>query len=232
MEEFFNFTNIFLILKILSIPAVLKLYIVVQSLRFYGVYTLYKNKDLIINHDIFNKLDRLYTDQELFNKISDVARKEIFKDIFKIQIQELNNILIDFRDHIYKQSNFFTFMRFHKNLDSKNIINFFSRSYHAHRDKLAKKIKFKLKSGGLDSNKIIFITQKFYEFTEENSFMLTEKMEILKNRKNSYFCVIDLLDRIEIEIEALKKFLPEKFSKLNGKLNDVSYKSYESIKES
>lgn len=32
----------------------------------------------------------------------------------------------------------------------------------------------KLKRGGLDNQRIIFITQKFYEFTEENSFMFAK----------------------------------------------------------
>jgi hypothetical protein len=231
MNDLITLENIYLILKIISIPAALKLYIMVQSLRLYGVYKLYQNRELISNHNLFNKLDRLYTDQELFNRIPDTARREIFKDIFKIQIQELNNIMISFRSHIYCKDTFFGFMNQHKNLDSKNLMSFFARLYNAHRDKLEKQIRFKLRRGGLNTDKIIFITQKFYEFTEENSFMLREKLEVLKERNNVYFCVLDLLDRIEIEVEAVKKFLPKKFSGLNGKLDNIIYKSYESYHE-
>jgi SOS response regulatory protein OraA/RecX len=230
--EFLNIDNAWLIIKLLSIPAALKMYILIQSLRMYGVYNLYKHKDIIFNHNIFTKLDRLYTDQELFNKIADTARREIFKDVFKIDIQSLNEILLSFRDIIYREETFIGFMRYHRYLDSKHLMELFLRLHNAHRDKLEKQIRMKLKRGGLDNQRIIFITQKFYEFTEENSFMFREKLEILKKRNNLYYVIIDLLDRIEIEIESEKKFLPMKFMKLNGKLDNLIYKGYESFQES
>ena len=123
-------------------------------------------------------------------------------------------------------------MRYHRYLDSKHLMELFLRLHNAHRDKLEKQIRMKLKRGGLDNQRIIFITQKFYEFTEENSFMFREKLEILKKRNNLYYVIIDLLDRIEIEIESEKKFLPMKFMKLNGKLDNLIYKGYESFQES
>ncbi len=216
--------NFWLTLKLLSIPTALKLWVWFQSLRMYGVYRLFDNRNFICNHEIFNELDKLYTDQELFNRIPDIARREIFKDVFKVEVSSFNEILIAFREYIYKEENFFRFMWKHRKLDSKNLMSLFLRFYNAHRDKIAKKMKFKLKSGGLDNSRIMFITQKYYEFTEENSYAFRKKIEILKERNNMYYSVIDILDRIEIEIEIRKIFLPEKFLKLNGKLNDIIYK--------
>ena len=228
----FNLDNLWLILKIVSFPAFLKLYIFVQSLRIFGVYNLFKYINEIFSHKIFSKLDRLYTDQELFNKIPDVARREIFKDVFKVEIQGINEILLSFREHIYLKENIFQFMLHNKDLDSKSLMNLFLRLYNAHKDKLEKKIRFKLSRGGLDSTRIIYITQKYYEFTDETTFLLRKKIDILAERQNLYYSVIDILDRIEIEIEAQKYYLPNKFTKLNGKLDNIIYKGYESFNES
>lgn len=228
----FNLDDFWLIIKIVSFPAFLKLYILIQSLRIYGVYNLWKNKEDIFNHKIYSKLDRLYTDQELFNKIEDIARREIFKDIFKLEIQGLNEVLLFFREHIYVDGNILKFMLHNKGLDSKALMSLFLRLFNAHRDKLEKKIRFKLARGGLDSKRIIYVTQKYYEFTDETTFLLRKKLEILEGRKNLYYSVMDILDRIEIEIEAQKFYLPNKFSKLNGKLDNIVYKGYESYNES
>lgn len=223
--------SFWLVLKIASIPAALKLYIVLQSFKFYGVYNLYRNREVIFNHPLFSKLDRLYTDQELFNRVTDTARREIFKDVFKAEIHGINEIILSFRESIYADDGLIRFIFRNKRLDSKFIMENFLRLYNAHRDKLEKQIRFKLLRGGLEQSRIIYIVQKFYEFTDENSFVLREKIEILKNRNNLFFVVMDLLGQLEIEIEASRKFLPAKFLKLNGRLDGVIYKGYESFQE-
>lgn len=230
-SEIITWSNLWLILKILSIPTILKLWIWFQSLRMYGVYKLYANREVIYNHEIFKELDRLYTDQELFNKISDNARREIFKDVFRVEISGLNEILISFRDYVYKEEEFLRFMRSHRKLDGRNLIDLFLRYYNAHRDKIGKKIKIKLKSSGLDNSRILYIIQKYYEFTEENSCGLRERLQFLRARTNMYYSIKDLLEYIEIEIQLRRIFLPEKFIKLNGKLNNITYKGYESYIE-
>lgn len=224
--------SFWLVLKLASPIATLKLYIAIQSLRFYGVFNLYRNRELIFNHSIFSKLDRLYTDQELFNRISDIARREIFKDVFKAEIHGLNEIILSFRESLYSDYGFFKFMFKNKRLDSRSMMDIFLRLYNAHRDKLEKQIRFKLIRGGLEPSRIIYIIQKFYEFTDENSFMLREKIAILKNRNNLFFVITDLFDRLEIEIEASRKFLPGKFQTLNGRLDGINYKGYETFNES
>lgn len=226
-----SLNDLWLVLKILSIPAVLKLYLLMQSLRMYGVYRLFMNRENIYSHEIFTMLDKLYTDEELFNRISDTARREIFKDVLKVEVMSLNEILIAFREYIYKEDNFFRFMFSNRHLDGKSLMRLFLRFYNAHRDKVGKKIKIKLKVGGLDQKRIMYITQKYYEFTEENSYILRKKIELLRDRQNMFFSVTDILDRIKIEIESRKIFFPEKFSKLNGKLNHVTYKGYDSFTE-
>ncbi|MBK8393656.1 MAG: hypothetical protein IPL26_00175 [Leptospiraceae bacterium] len=226
--EFLTWENIWLILKILSVPTVLKLYLWFQSLRMYGVYNIFASRERIFKHEIFDTLDRLYTDEELFNKIPDIARKEIFKDIFKLEVYSLNDILLYFRNYIFLHESFFKFMQYHRYLDSSALVELFLKLYNAHRDKMELAIRKKLIRGGLDKNIIIFITQKYYEFTAQNSYLLRGKLEILKTRKNLFFTIMDILDLLKIEIESQKIFLPLKFMSLNGKLDGIVYKTYQS----
>ena len=119
-------------------------------------------------------------------------------------------------------------MSYHKYLDSNTLVELFLKLYNAHRDKMELAIRKKLIRGGLDKNIIIFITQKYYEFTAQNSYLLRGKLEILKTRKNLFFTIMDILDLLKIEIESQKIFLPLKFWGLNGKLDGITYKTYQS----
>lgn len=224
--EVLNLDNFYIFVKLLSFPAFLKIYFLIQSLRMYGVYKIFANRDKIFKHKIFETLDRLYTDEELFNKIPDIARKEIFKDVFKLEVYSLNDILLYFRNHIFAYESFFKFMQYHKYLDSSILVELFLRLYNAHRDKMEIAIRKKLVRGGLERNTIIFITQKYYEFTAQNSYLLRSKLEILKTRKNLFFTIIDILDLLEIEIQSQRIYLPLKFMSLNGKLDGITYKTF------
>lgn len=220
------------LVKFVSGLAAFKLYLMLQSLRFYGVYNLYKNRANVFSHPIFSKLDRLYTDQELFNTIPDIARREIFKDVFKSEVVGLIDVILRFRESLYDDYGFFRFMFKHRRLTEISLMETFLRSYNAYRDKLEKQLRHKLLRGGLDSKRAIFVTQKFYEFTNEHSHMIREKIEIIKARKNMYHGIIDLLDDICIIVDAEKKSLPKNFSSLNGRLDGVLYKGYDSFIES
>jgi len=72
----------FIVGLISSSPVIVKVYVMLQSFRVYALWNLFNNKERIFNHDIFKHLDHLYTDEELFNRIPDHARREIFKDVF------------------------------------------------------------------------------------------------------------------------------------------------------
>ena len=211
-------------LKVISIPAALKLYVVIQSFRIYGVYNLYRFRHNVFSHSVFSKLDRLYTDQELFNRVSDITRREVFKDIYKIEVSGINDMLLAFREEIYKDYSFFNFMYRNKSLDCDTAMSLFLRLYNAHRDKLEKYIKISLRKGGIQRDTALYLVQKYYEYTDENSFILRSKVELLRKRNNLYYVLLDLFDRLEIEIDASKFFLPLKFSKLNGELDNISYK--------
>lgn len=231
MSEIFSLANLWTVIKLLSLPAVLKLYIFTQSLHIYGIYILFKNKEDVYKHSIFNQLDKLYTDQELFNKIKDSARREIFKDIFKIEISSINETLLGYRDIIYLHDKLFKFLYFHRYLENKNNIDLFLRLYDAHRDKIEKKIFSKLIGNGLDKARAKYVIHKYYEFTSESSFLFKKKMEILKTRKNIFFSVMDMFDEIEMIVETNKHYLPIKFASLNGRLDGITYKGYRSHTE-
>ncbi|HNI90958.1 MAG TPA: hypothetical protein PKX55_22585, partial [Leptospiraceae bacterium] len=70
-DNLFTWSNVWLTLKILSLPTVLKLWVWFQSLRMYGVYRLFMNRENIFNHEVYMTLDKLYTDEELFNRVTD-----------------------------------------------------------------------------------------------------------------------------------------------------------------
>jgi hypothetical protein len=224
----------FLILKFLiglisSSPVIVKVYVMLQSFRLYGLWNLYQNKKQIYNHNIFKLLDHLSTDEELFNRIPDSARREIFKDVFKAKVSSIMDILLHFRETIYFKDSLFQFLRHQRYLDNSQLMHLFIRLYNAHRDKLNKIIIRKLRFNELDKDKAVYVAQKFYEFTAELSFCLRKKINQLSNRKNMLFCILDVLDALEIHIEAEKLFLTEQFLSLNGKLNGVTYKGYDSL---
>jgi|JI10StandDraft_1071094.scaffolds.fasta_scaffold20923_9 hypothetical protein len=224
----------FLILKfviglISSSPVIVKVYVMLQSFRLYGLWNLYQNKKQIYNHNIFKLLDHLSTDEELFNRIPDSARREIFKDVFKGKVSSIMDILLHFRETIYFKDSLFQFLRHQRYLDNSQLMHLFIRLYNAHRDKLNKIIIRKLRFNELDKDKAVYVAQKFYEFTAELSFCLRKRINQLAGRKNMLFCILDVLDALEIHIEAEKLFLTEQFLSLNGKLNGVTYKGYDSL---
>ncbi len=211
-----------------SSPVIVKVYVMLQSFRVYGLWNLFRNKEKVFTHEIFRKLDHLYTNEELFNKIPDHARKEIFKDVFKAKISSILDILLYFRSNIYSEDSLIKFLSHHRHLDNIQLMNLFIRLYNGHRDKLHKQIIRKLRFNQLDKEKAVYIAQKFYEFTAQISFVLRQRITQLSYRKNMLFCVLDILDALKIHIEAEEVFLTDQFISLNGKLNDVTYKGYES----
>lgn len=230
MQDIDAFTILkFLAGLISSSPLIVKVYVMLQSFRIYGLWNLYKNKSKIYNHKIFKKLDHLSTDEELFNRIADSARREIFKDVFKSKVSSLMDILLHFRESIYSKDSLYEFLRHHKHLDNAQLMHLFIRLYNGHRDKLNKIIIRKLRMNELEKDKAVYIAQKFYEFTASLSFCLRQKISQLTERKNMYFCVLDILDALQIHIEAEEIFLTDQFLSLNGKLNGVTYKGYDSF---
>lgn len=224
--------SFWILIKLLYVPAAIKVYILLQSLKLYGVYNLYQRKESVFNHSIFVKLDSLYTDQELFNQVTDPARREIFKDVFKTDIQGLNDIILSFRETVYLNEGFLKFLFRLRKFDNTSLVNLFLRLYNAHRDKLEKQIRFKLQRGGLDVKRVNYVIQKFYEFTAKSSFTFREKLENIKKRDNLYYAVVDLLDALSTQIEADRRFLPEEFLKLNGRLDNIVYKGFDAFQES
>lgn len=225
----FYFILKFLAGLISSSPVIVKVYVMLQSFKVYGLWNLYKNKDSIIKHEIFKILDHLSTDEELFAKIQDSARREIFKDVFKCKILSLLDILIDFRETIYTKNYFFQFLQLHRYLDNDQLMQLFIRLYNAHRDKLNSNITKKLRFNKLDKDTSLYIAQKFYEFTAQLSFCLRQRVIQISNRKNILFCILDILDALVIYIQAEENFLTNQFLTLNGKLNNVKYKGYTSL---
>ena len=215
--------------KWLSIPLVIRLYISIQSLHVYGIYQLYSLRETLKNHRIFLLLDSLYNNQDLFNRVSDPVRKELFTDIFKIEVLELAEILLSFRSLLYKEDkNVFNFVLKNKNLDNEILLNLFNRLYRNYRDKVGKRIRAKLKLHGLEEETISYIVFKFYEFTSKSAFRVSLKLENLKKRKNVFFAVLDIFDELHSEVEINLKFLPIEFNSLNGKLNGIVYKNKKS----
>lgn len=219
----------FILGLISSSPVIVKVYVMLQSFRVYGLWNLFSNKEKIFNHEIFKRLDHLYTNEELFNRIADHARREIFKDVFKAKISSLLDILIHFRANIYSEDTFIKFVSHHRHLDNMQLMQLFIRLYNGHRDKLHKQIIRKLKLNDLDKEVSVYISQKFYEFTAQISFSLRERIIQLSYRKNMLFCILDVLDALEIHIKSEEYFLTEQFLSLNGKLNGIKYKGYETF---
>lgn len=219
----------FIVGLISSSPVIVKVYVMLQSFRVYALWNLFNNKERIFNHDIFKHLDHLYTDEELFNRIPDHARREIFKDVFRAKISSLLDILLYFRSFIYSEDFLLKFINHHRHLDNAQLMQLFIRLYNSHRDKLHKNIIRKLRLNGLEKEIALFVAQKFYEFTAQLSFSLRERIFQLSNRKNMLYCILDVLDALEIHIKSEENFLTEQFLSLNGKLNGVSYKGFESL---
>lgn len=216
--------------KWFSIPLFIRLYISLQSLKIYGIYQLYSLRKLIKSHEVFKILDSLYSNEDLFNSIYDTDRKELFTDIFKIEVLELATILISFRDIIYSyDSNVFRFIYKNKDLSNENLVNYFLRLHRNYRDKVAKRIRIKLKSNGVQEDTISYIVYKFFEFTSKSSFRVQRKLEILKNRRNIFFAVLDIFDELRLEVEINLKYLPLEFNSLNGKLDNLNYKKNRSV---
>lgn len=214
---------------ILTALGFFKIYLVVQGLRIYGIYNLFIKKDAILNHPVFAHLDDLYNKEDIFFLIEDPVRREIFRDMFRVELISLSDTILTFRDYIfpYGIKSFWKFIEYHKKTESKEIVAKFIRLIEqSHRDKLNRLFKKKLYNGGLEKEVTNYIIMKYYENTKESHFSIRQKLEILKDRVNMLFVIIDILDMALIQIEGRQIFYPSYVSKMNGKLDNISYKHY------
>lgn len=213
------------LLTIIKVFALLKVWVWMQGLRIYGVYMLYRKKEEIFKHAVYINLDSLYTDEELFNTIPDRVRREIFRDIFRIEVMSLNDIMHSFRDIVYAHKSFLGFMQYHKSLSSFTMIELFLQLYNAHRDKLGNEIQRRLRKNGIDKDTALYIVHKFYSFTKRTSAGIRNRLELQKAESNNLYHVVKAIFReVKTEIELEKDYLPEDFSTLNGRLDNILYK--------
>lgn len=196
-----------------------------NSFRIYSIFRIYLNKNKLKNHPIFFEINFIKENLDFVNSVMDSCRKELILSTVYLDIKFSKLFLKSLCMFLFKK-NFINFLKFSINsLTVKNLVEHIQREHKILRNEMPDFLRNKLKDFMTENDFNTFI-EIYLEQTEVFFLVFQKDLELIKNQKNLYTVILNILDSYLNIISVYKQIIARQILKANGRLSGIKFKGY------
>jgi len=201
----------------------LKVSVSFYSHRLFSFYWLYKHKDRLFSHKVFDIIQSIENKKDIAVGVVDPIKKEIIADLFTIEIDKIRQILKMNLRRIFKRD-VKSYIKTFGDFKSETFVNLFHSEYSNNRLSVESKARNQMTRFGMSHEDFNKLWRLYQEIHQTYEIIIRISLSKYSNRKDVYQTVFFILDEFAMLILLIDESLAMNFNRLNGRSYGISYK--------